>query len=242
MAEWSSLLNYNGHPIPPWTDTAQEYEIVYRFPDFTKRFDIGPHCLTLKERFDLQGLVDGCKQPPSPSFDDKVSLIAGGNLAHVATDAIINASNCWLTTGKGVNGAVHSGAGECLLDECVRLGGCEVGDAKLTSGYNLPAKHVIHTVGPDGADTDRADKLRSCYWNCLEVCLSMSIRTVAFPCISTGQYGYPSVEAGHVALTTIRDWLTVNHSQIDRIVFVTKMTRDEETYSSLMLKYFPISK
>ncbi len=191
----------------------------------------------------------------------KVSLLAGGNLAYVRADAVVNASNHWLTAGKGVhlktvssltfsnltalppsgvNGALHSAAGHCLLEECVRLGGCEVGEAKLTSGYNLPARHVIHTVGPEEREEDRAAMLKSCYNSSLELCVQHGIRTVAFSCISTGAYRYPSVEATDIALGVVREWLASHGNSVDRVVFVTRRPKDEEAYGFLMLAYFPL--
>ena len=115
---------------------------------------------------------------PAPSLHSQVSLLVGGNLAHVACDAVVNASNHWLTSGKGrfmptlplpfphmvpnagVNGALHAAAGPCLLEQCLSLGGCDVGQAKMTLGHGLPAHYVLHTVGPEEKDSDRAEKLR----------------------------------------------------------------------------------
>ena len=108
--------SHNGQVIPPWSVTAQEYEVLYHFPDFTKRFDIGRDCLTLRgkniskwiivyslvERFDLQLLAEQCQVSSTLPLQDKVSLLAGGNLAHIEVDAVVNASNCWLTSGKGI--------------------------------------------------------------------------------------------------------------------------------------------
>ena len=134
--------------------------------------------LSLQEREELRQLVEQRRVEVGVGGDchaplhGKVSLLAGGNLVHVGVDAVVNASNHWLTSGKGVNGALHSAAGQCLLEECLSLGGCAVGEAKMTSGYNLPASHVTHTVGPEGKDQDRAQSLRwvglvvSSGWGC----------------------------------------------------------------------------
>ena len=97
-----------------------------------------------------------------------------------------------------------------MLEECLKLGGCEVGDAKITSGYNLLSSHVIHTVGPEGKNSNRSELLKSCYSSCLDLCLEHGIRTVAFSCISTGAYCYPSVEAADIALKTVKEWLVIH--------------------------------
>eukprot|EP00731_Ephydatia_muelleri_P023545 Em0015g1128a len=220
-----------------------------RFPHLRKRLEEGLDCLDPTEREKLHRLArlraDELQQrAEEPPLHGKVSLITGGNLVHVAADAIVNASNQWLSTGKGVNGAIHAAAGPGLLNECLALGGCGVGQAKITSGHNLPARYVIHTVGPEAREENRRELLRSCYKSCLELCLQRGIRTVAFSCISTGMYCYPPVEAADVALSTVREWLLTgkNAECIDRIIFVTRRSCNEEAYSTLMLSYFPVIK
>lgn len=125
-------------------------------------------------------------------------------------DAIVNAANKSLLGGGGVDGAIHRAAGLMLLEECRGLGGCETGEAKMTQGYQLPAKHVIHTVGPvyEGKPQDAKD-LRACYWNSLELARKNDLHSLAFPAISTGVYGYPLEEATKIALTTVHDWLKI---------------------------------
>ena len=144
-----------------------------------------------------------------------------GDITQQDIDAIVNAANPSLLGGGGVDGAIHRGAGPQLLEECRTLGGCETGDAKITKGYNLKAKHVIHTVGPvyrrDGKQAP--ELLASAYRRSLEVASENGLKSVAFPSISTGAYGYPLNEAAPIALKTVAEFFKV-HPEIELVRFV----------------------
>lgn len=144
-----------------------------------------------------------------------------GDITEQDTDAIVNAANRYLLGGGGVDGAIHRRAGPQLLTECRTLGGCETGDAKITKGYNLKAKHVIHTVGPiyHSAGKKAPELLANCYRRSLEVASENHLTSVAFPSISTGAYGYPLEEAAPIALKTVIDYIKI-HPEINRVRFV----------------------
>ena len=155
--------------------------------------------------------------------------IITADITTLDVDAIVNAANETLLGGGGVDGAIHRAAGNGLLEECRALGGCRTGDAKLTGGYNLKARHVIHTVGPvwHGGGHGEEEKLRSCYRRCLEVAGENGIRSIAFPLISCGVYGYPKRKAAETALGIL------GKSKLD-ITVCCFTKEDEQLYRDVM--------
>lgn len=142
-----------------------------------------------------------------------------GDITTLKVDAIVNAANNSLLGGGGVDGAIHRAAGIDLLEECQTLNGCETGQAKITKGYRLPAKFIIHTVGPvyHGDEKD-AELLAACYRNSLKLAVQNNLKAIAFPNISTGVYGYPKEEAADIAINTVKKYL-VNHPEIKEVIF-----------------------
>lgn len=158
-----------------------------------------------------------------------------GDITKLDCDAIVNAANNTLLGGGGVDGAIHRAAGPALLLECARLGGCPTGEAKITPGYNLPARFVIHTVGPvwRGGSHGEPDLLACCYRNSLDIAAQNNLRTIAFPCISTGAYGYPAHEAAVIAVNQVRSY-SVDPGSICQVVFCCYNERDHQIYLGLL--------
>jgi O-acetyl-ADP-ribose deacetylase (regulator of RNase III) len=153
--------------------------------------------------------------------DPRIELFEG-DIATLAVDAIVNAANSSLLGGGGVDGAIHRAAGPELLAECKTLGGCPPGEAKITKGYRLPARHVIHTVGPvwHGGERGEPETLASCYRSSLALAVRHGLVSIAFPGISTGIYGYPPEPAAHIAVGEVERFLAGERS-VERVVFVT---------------------
>lgn len=178
------------------------------------------------------------KYSRNDNLNNKVSMFVG-DITALEIDAIVNAANNRLLGGGGVDGAIHTAAGPKLKQECATLNGCATGESKITGGYKLPSKYVIHTVGPVG---ENEAKLHSCYLTSLETMKAHKLRSVAFPCISTGIYGYPNEAAARVALSTVRDWLEAeeNALKVDRIIFCLFLDIDVRLYEKLLPEYFPV--
>ncbi|KAM6271223.1 ADP-ribose glycohydrolase MACROD2 isoform 5-T6 [Spheniscus humboldti] len=152
-------------------------------------------------------------------------------------------TNSSLLGGGGVDGCIHRAAGPCLVAECRNLSGCETGQAKITCGYDLPAKYVIHTVGPiaRGHLTEtHKENLANCYKSSLKLAKENNIRSIAFPCISTGIYGFPNEPAAVIALNTIKEWLSKNHNEVDRIIFCVFLEVDYKIFKKKMGEFFPL--
>ena len=152
-------------------------------------------------------------------MDPRIEVIVA-DITTLPLDAIVNAANSSLLGGGGVDGAIHRKAGYKLLDYCVTLGGCETGDAKISPGFALPAKYVIHTVGPvwTGGDKDEEALLASCYRRSLHVAMDNRVRTLAFPAISTGAYRFPGGRAAEIAVKTVTDTIK-GRAEIDLVQF-----------------------
>lgn len=150
-------------------------------------------------------------------------------------DAIVNAANSSLLGGGGVDGAIHRAAGRELLEECRTLHGCRTGEAKITKGYKLKARHVIHTVGPvwNGGSQREPALLRSCYENSLKTAAAQGLQSIAFPCISTGVYRFPPDQAARIAVDTVREFLR-DSSPIQRVIFCCFGQDDFERYQALL--------
>ncbi|XP_063774601.1 ADP-ribose glycohydrolase MACROD2 isoform X2 [Pseudophryne corroboree] len=175
------------------------------------------------------------------SLCNKVSLYKG-DITQLEVDVIVNAANASLLGGGGVDGCIHRASGPYLYDECRMLGGCATGQAKITCGYKLPAKYVIHTVGPiaRGQLSDRhKEDLASCYKSSLALAKEHNIKSIAFPCISTGIYGFPNEPAANIALQTAKEWLKVNRNEMDRIIFCVFLEVDYKIYKKKLAEFFP---
>ena len=161
--------------------------------------------------------------------------IIQGDIIKLKVDAIVNAANRTLLGGGGVDGAIHKAAGPNLLEECRTLGGCNTGEAKITSAYNLPCKYVIHTVGPVwyGGNNGEASALKNCYLNSLKLAEKYACKSVAFPCISTGVYRFPKEHAAQIALKAVKEFSPLLKN-IQEIIFVCFSPEDKKIYEELL--------
>ncbi len=158
-----------------------------------------------------------------------------GDITGLAVDAIVNAANPTLLGGEGVDGMIHWAAGDRLLEECRALGGCPTGEARITGGYNLPSRYIIHTVGPVyGIDKEESPRLlASCYRNSLSLAVEHGVRSIAFPAISCGIYGYPAEKACRIALDTTLEFLE-NDDYIHKVIFVLYSCSHYDIYSDYL--------
>jgi O-acetyl-ADP-ribose deacetylase (regulator of RNase III) len=168
------------------------------------------------------------------SSSAKIEIVCG-DITKIDVDAIVNAANTTLLGGGGCDGAIHRAAGAELLAECRTLGGCKPGKAKITRGYRLPARFVIHTVGPiwRGGKHGEPETLADCYRNSLQVAVENGIKTIAFPAISCGAYGYPVEEAAQIAAKTTREFLA-NADRLEKVIFVLWGEEIYQTYRDLL--------
>ena len=165
----------------------------------------------------------------------KIELVQG-DITTLAVDAIVNATNKTLLGGGGVDGAIHRAAGPQLLQACERIGGCPTGEARITPGFGLPARHVVHTVGPvwGGGTRGEADLLASCYRTSLALALEHGLRTIAFPAISTGVYRFPLERATRIAVREVTAFLSTHGDAIDQVTFVAFDRETFETYRRVL--------
>ncbi|KAL7629818.1 hypothetical protein AAE478_001341 [Parahypoxylon ruwenzoriense] len=192
-----------------------------------------------------QGSLEASRLSPvkdaSPAHNDRIGLICG-DITTLSVDAIVNAANISLLGGGGVDGAIHRAAGPRLLAECRTLGGCETGSSKITNAYDLPCKKIIHAVGPiyDDGDPEKSEAaLRGCYQSSLQLAVTNELKTVAFSGISTGVYGYPTMDAAHVACDTVKKFMDSSDGQkLDKVIFVAFENKDVRAYSYTLPRHF----
>ncbi|XP_043552577.1 ADP-ribose glycohydrolase MACROD1-like isoform X2 [Chiloscyllium plagiosum] len=221
--------------ISVWREDAKQIYLKEKLED--KDQDEYP---PMKEKTVEEG--EEVPAPKTHKLSENVSLYRG-DITKLKIDAIVNAANKSLLGGGGVDGCIHRAAGPKLLLACRQLNGCNTGDAKITPGYDLPAKHIIHTVGPiarGSCDERLKRQLRNCYEASLKLLETQGLKSIAFPCISTGIYGFPQDDAAEIAVSTVKEWLTEKQALVDRIIFCVFLESDHKIYKEKMLHHFPI--
>jgi len=170
-------------------------------------------------------------------YKDVIINLIQGDITKVKVDAIVNAANTSLRGGGGVDGAIHRAGGPKILEECIKIGGCPTGEARITTGGNLPCKYVIHAVGPiyRGGKSNEDKLLYNAYYNSLKLAKENNLKTIAFPAISTGVYGYPKEEACEIALKAVMDFID-NQGGIEEVIFVLFSENDYHIYKEKLDK------
>jgi TATA box-binding protein-associated factor RNA polymerase I subunit A len=222
--------------IPTWVEYSRELDLKKTMKKKSKNTNE-----SLSNRADLKAAVcqaDSARVRPNELLNSKIGVWLG-DITTLEIDAIVNAANKTLLGGGGVDGAIHRAAGKLLYDECETLCGCKTSEAKTTCGYKLPAKYCIHTVGPVG---ERPQDLCAAYRNSLAEAVKHGCKTIAFPCISTGIYGYPNEKAAYEVTKLIRKYLEEDKEaeQFERIIFCLFLETDIELYEKYLRIYFPL--
>lgn len=217
-------------------DRFVELKKIPSWPAFCKENSYSVSTAALPQSL-VEKFKDESRYQVDPEINEKVSVFYG-DITKLEIDAIVNAANNSLLGGGGVDGAIHRAAGPSLLNECQTLNGCDTGDAKITGGYNLPARYVIHTVGPIG---ERPSMLEQCYRRSMQVALENNVKTIAFPCISTGVYGYPNEKAVQLVLPVVRTMLEANKDKFERVIFCLFLDIDKKLYNRYLPIIYPLN-